>query len=505
MGTTVKRPLSVLVLLGFAFLVTQSFQCASSGVASARKAIQNEDYAKAKTALEQALATNPNNCEALIMLGDVNQRLNDVDGMLDAYAKAKTCPDLTQTQREELSIKLYNSWVGSYNGGISNFNKYVSSRADSDLVESVMMLKTATELKPTFTEPYSILGQAQEARGDTSAAIETYQRWLTMEQPGFDLMISKGVTLGSARSVALDRLGVPKESRIDSSYTDGTLVMQDKIDVGGRDVYVFSATSSISKDTVLEGWTYNPPADLSTPEKWRSHTTSLGPLKSLAFVLYERDNKEEALTMATFASKLKPSDGELGPLRTQLLQDLGKTDEALAEVKALLKDDPQNANFRLQYAALLSNTGNNDQAIAEYITVLETDPNNGTALYNAAASFKNRASESQMAELKKMDADDSYMPNTGYTDDLKTAAKYFEQLRKQPKYAADIIVLEQLANTYEVLKEKKNVKMLIMELEGLEGRYQDSAEYFRIMEGLYARNNMMDKMKTAADKGAKLR
>ena len=95
--------------------------------------------------------------------------------------------------------------------------------------------------------------------------------------------------------------------------------------------------------------------------------------------------------------------------------------------------------------------------------------------------------------------------DTSYMDDLRTAAKYFEKLRKKPKYAADIVVLEQLANTYEVLKEKKNVRMLIMELEGLETRYSSDPNYYRIMEGLYGRNKMIDKMKEAAAKGEKLR
>ena len=67
------------------------------------------------------------------------------------------------------------------------------------------------------------------------------------------------------------------------------------------------------------------------------------------------------------------------------------------------------------------------------------------------------------------------------------------------------IWIEQLANTYEVLKEKKNVRMLIMELEGLETRYSSDPNYYRIMEGLYGRNKMIDKMKEAAAKGEKLR
>jgi hypothetical protein len=43
-----------------------------------------------------------------------------------------------------------------------------------------------------------------------------------------------------------------------------------------------------------------------------------------------------------------------------------------------------------------------------------------------------------------------------------------------------------------------------MELEALEDRYRSNREYYRVMEGLYGRNKMMDKMKQAQEKGAKL-
>jgi len=72
------------------------------------------------------------------------------------------------------------------------------------------------------------------------------------------------------------------------------------------------------------------------------------------------------------------------------------------------------------------------------------------------------------------------------------------------KYRDDLIVLEQLANTYEVRKEPAKVKAVIMELEALEDRYRSNREYYRVMEGLYGRNKMMDKMKQAQEKGAKL-
>jgi tetratricopeptide (TPR) repeat protein len=202
--------------------------------------------------------------------------------------------------------------------------------------------------------------------------------------------------------------------------------------------------------------------------------------------------------------KLKPTDTEVVPLRTQLLQELGRTDEAIRELESRLKTEPSNYMLRLQYASLLAGIGREEESLREYKNVLTADSSNETALYNLAAHYKNVAGNKQRAELEKMDADVNYKPNMSYMDDLAVAAVHFEKLRVSPKYASDIIVLEQLANIYEVRKETAKVKALIMELEALEGLNLSNKEYYRIMEGLYGRNKMMDKMKQAAEKGAKL-
>jgi tetratricopeptide (TPR) repeat protein len=188
-----------------------------------------------------------------------------------------------------------------------------------------------------------------------------------------------------------------------------------------------------------------------------------------------------------------------------VLQNLGKSDEALAELKAQIDRDPSVTSTRLQYAAMLSNTEKYTDANHQYLKVLELDASNETALYNLAANYKNIASDKQRAELLKMDQSKKYVPDTSYLGDLKTAATYFEKLRTSSfKYRDDLVVLEQLINTYEVRKDTSKVKALIMELEALEDRYRSNREYYRVMEGLYGRNKMMDKMKQAQEKGAKL-
>lgn len=499
-----NRPLHLLVLLAFAALLTQGFQCASSSVTVAKRAIQKKDYPAAKTALDEALTANPNDCEALVLMGDVNLLLNDADGMIAAYQKAQTCAELTPQQREEVSIKLYNAWVSQYNSGITKYNDYVKSKNASDLSSAVTFLSNAEKLKPSFTEPIALLGQAQEQQGDTNSAYETYKRWWAVEKAGFDLVREKGLTISYARKDLFQKLGTPLKTDMDSLSDGAGVIYRDQFDLGGREFYTFSAQLGTATDGTLEGWTYNPPSDLSRQERSRSRITQLNPLKALAFIEYARKNKQAALDVSNAVMAVNPTDNELVPLRTQLLQELGKTDEAIKEIEAQISRDPNNVMSRLQYAALLSGTERLDDAIAQYKKILEIDPKNETALYNLAANYKNKASVKQVAEIEKMDKDKNYEPNLSYQDDLKIAADYFETLRRSPKYAADIVVLEQLANCYEVRKETKKVKTIIMEMEGLEERYKDSKEYYRIMEGLYGRNKMLDKMKEAAEKGARL-
>jgi tetratricopeptide (TPR) repeat protein len=497
----VNRPLPLFIVLALAAVLTQGFQCASSGVATAKRAMQTREYDKAKVQLQQALVAQPGNCEARIMLGDVYALTGNVDSMVVTYQEALTCSDLTQAQREDLSIKLFNAWVGAYNGGIQSYNAYVSSKADSDLVASKTSLQQAIALKPMFTDPYGLLAMIYEMQGDTTRAADIYRSWYSYEKSGFEWAMANNITLGSSRGQVMAVLGAPAEAKVDS-LSDGTLLFKDRFD-GAQPVYLFSALEAGASDTLVEGWTVQPDAALSAAEKWRTRAIQLNPLKALAFIEYQKGNKEASLQYASTVVRIRPTDQEVVPLRTQLLQDLGKTDEALAEIRKLMAANPTVMNYRLQYASLLSTVGRSSEAISEYKTVLETEPTNSTALYNLAASYKNMAGEKQLAELKKLDADPNYQINQAYVADLRTAAGYFEQLRKDGKYGADMVVLEQLANTYEVLQEKTKVRALIMELEALSEKYENNPNYWRIMEGLYGRNKMIEKMKEAAKKAGR--
>lgn len=498
------RPIHIVSILAFTALLTQGFQCSSPDLSIAKKAYNQKEFAKAKVSVEKALATEPNNCEAQILRGDINAGLNDTRGMVDAYRAALACPSLTTDQQSYLSRQLYVAWVGQYNGGISRYNEYVATRNVNDLNAAATYFKEATTIKPEFSESFVLLGQVHINQSDTASALNAFRSWWEREKPGYEILRQKNIHLGQQRGSALRILGTPLQTRIDSSVDRRSLFYKDKFDVGGRDVYLFSAQDG-AKDAVVEGWTYNPPATLIEEERWRTHAISLLGLKELAFITYKNGNIAESYDWSSILTTLKPNDADFMIFRIQLLQEMGKGAEALADMRGLVDKDPSNAAYRLPYALLLARSDKPREAIEQFKVVLELDPANETALYNLGAEYKNEASAKQLAELDKKDRDKKYKMDQSFMTDLAQSATYFERLRQTVKYRDDLIVMEQLANVYEVRNDAAKLRAIMQELEALEGQYRTSKEYYRIMTGLYGRSKMLDKMQDARVKGESLK
>ncbi|MFN9151803.1 MAG: tetratricopeptide repeat protein, partial [Bacteroidota bacterium] len=200
-----------------------------------------------------------------------------------------------------------------------------------------------------------------------------------------------------------------------------------------------------------------------------------------------------------------PSDNELGPLRAQCLLLTGQGEGAITNLKQQIAQDPTSTRLRLQLAVMYSNMERYAEALEQYDRVLAAEPENEAALYDGAASAKNLASVKQREQTELSDKNSRHVIDTTYLTLLEKAGGLFERLRKaSARFRDDFIVIGELANTYEVRKVMPRVKELISELEALDGKYAGNRDYYRVMEGLYARNRMFDKLKLIQEKGAKL-
>ncbi len=498
-----NRPTLLYAAAVLAAVLIQGFQCASTEVSSARKAIERKDFAKAKQQLTSALGTNPDNAEAMVMLGGVYDALEQQDSATIMYQRALASPTIKPQQREMVSVNLFNQWAAAYNKGITAYNAAMTAGKDrGKLIEARDAFARAVAIKPEFTEPLGNLGETLERLGDTSQAVEVYTRWWDAERAGIEQMAAAGVVLGSTRGQAIKVFGTPQKTKMDS--IDNGVLYSDAFTYQGKQVFVFSYSEG-GADASVEGWRYDPPATLSRLEQERTRIVSINPVKNLAYITYSRGQYADALKWADVVAKAKPADQELAALRAQCLSLTGQGEVAIANLKSQVAKEPKSVMLRLQLGTMYGNMERYAEALEQYEEVIALDPSNEAALYDGAASAKNLASVKQSEQLKLSDANPKHVVDTTYLRLLAKSGELFERLRKvSPRFRDDFVVIGELANTFEVRKVTSRVKELITELEALESKYATNRDYYRVMEGLYARNKMFDKMKLIQEKGTKL-
>lgn len=104
-------------------------------------------------------------------------------------------------------------------------------------------------------------------------------------------------------------------------------------------------------------------------------------------------NKELALEEVNKALDKFPGDGNLAKTRIQLLIELGKIDEAKANLEQAIASEPDNANLYFTLGVLNDELGNQDKAVEAYKQAIEVDPDHYESNYNYGVILINRANE----------------------------------------------------------------------------------------------------------------
>jgi tetratricopeptide (TPR) repeat protein len=109
-------------------LALQSFECASPEFTSAKLALNQKDYQKARDLLEKVVAKNPNDANAWYLLANCKRTLMDYTGAGEAIIKAQSLPT-EGTLRSQIATESYVIWVEVYNLGVNSFNQFQVNRS----------------------------------------------------------------------------------------------------------------------------------------------------------------------------------------------------------------------------------------------------------------------------------------------------------------------------------------------------------------------------------------
>ena len=172
----------------------------------------------------------------------------------------------------------------------------------------------------------------------------------------------------------------------------------------------------------------------------------------------EEKNPEAAFELVTKARAEYPNDKVLAEYEIQLLLQLNKMDQAMAQIKDALANDPNNSGLLLRFGYLKEQAGDFDGALAEYKKSVEVDPNFFEGNYYTGALMLEK-SRSILAELNSL-SDTEWEKKSSemgkQADDLyKQAIPYFTKaLEIKPDNTDIMIILFQvhtrLKNTTEV-------------------------------------------------------
>lgn len=500
--------LKLLVIVLCVSLSLQSFECASPEFTSAKVSYNQKDYLKARDLLEKEVDKNPNNAEAWFLLANAKRQLLDYKGASEAILIAQNKAPGNEL-KNKIAAESYIIWVEVYNVGVNLYNQFLTNRG-MDTKKLKENLKLGLELKPENIELLALVGSVAENEGDTASAIKEYNNYIHQSEPLFELAKNKGLSIGMPRWSAIQALG-RTDTTSTSALQNGDSLFVDRLRSGGNDVYLYSAKKKGAEVASVEGWRLNLPKTWIQQERERYFVYNTRPYAALALMYYNQKEYAKAVDAIDRASILTPEDEQNSTFKVQIYEEQGKTSEVLASLEELTKKNPTNKSYWSQLAFVYSRLQRNDDAINVYEKTLTLDPNYDIALFNLAAAYKNKASEFQKSEAKKKETNPKYKEDeTKYFPLLNKGAEYFNRYKNLPQHKGDLTALQQLANIYEVTRDKQRLESIIAELESLESSNLSNADYYEFLGGLYARQvsskkGMAERSKQMFEKADKLR
>lgn len=190
----------------------------------------------------------------------------------------------------------------------------------------------------------------------------------------------------------------------------------------------------------------------------------------------EEKNPEAAYEIVTKAKEEYPTDKVLAEYEIQLLLQLNKMDEAMAQIKDALANDPNNTGLLLRSGYLKEQAGDLEGGLADYKKSVEVDPNffegnyyTGALLLEQATKMLNTLNDLSDAEWEKQSPIIGKKADENYAD----AVKYFSKaVEIRPDNTDIMIILYQVHTRLKNTAEAEALDKKLTELLGAD--WQDN-------------------------------
>tara|TARA_B100000131_G_C18055083_1_gene588042 strand:+ start:188 stop:1306 length:1119 start_codon:yes stop_codon:yes gene_type:complete len=173
------------------------FSCSSQEYTTAKLAIQQSDWAKAKEWLPKAMAVEPDNPEIPIVYAiEVHARNGDWSKMQELLQKAISLDPnkkvevkgLFKTVAEQVDIYIETYWAQEFNKGVEIFKKIQEEPENKQkyLNDAILYFTNATIIKPSDAQAYTTISKIYSDIGDSTNAIKYVYLSVEMDPNDFD-------------------------------------------------------------------------------------------------------------------------------------------------------------------------------------------------------------------------------------------------------------------------------------------------------------------------------
>jgi predicted Zn-dependent protease len=284
--------------------------------------------------------------------------------------------------------------TGTLATALAHAGKLLASRPDAAAEQAREILKVV----PGQPQAALILGAAQRRQGELVAARATLEALAAREPRAPAVRLELGMVLAALGNTGDAIRALSTAVALDPNFTDAWSALAQQFALAGDDKAASDATartllSASREPALIEAATALCENKLAIAERLlkdflKANTTSVAALRMLAEVAARLGRYGDAQALLARCLELAPGFTVARHNYATVLHRQNKSEEAIAQVDILLRDDPRNPGYRALKGAAFGQIGEYGKAIECYEDVLASFPNQPRAWMSYGHALK---------------------------------------------------------------------------------------------------------------------